>query len=68
MTRKRLKKKVADLEECLKKEDYSGMKELSEDIKKDLMEVGKQAYSQTDGSQPNTNGEDVIETDFSTEK
>ena len=44
------------------------MKELTESIKTRMMEIGQQVYSQpTDGGSNATN-DDVIETDFSTEK
>ena len=47
------------------------MKELNESIKTKMMEIGQQVYSQTpEGSGGNSTapGDDVIETDFSTEK
>ena len=43
------------------------MKTLSEDLKKIMMEVGQKVYSETQGSET-INNEDVIETDFSSEK
>ena len=43
------------------------MKELTETLKKAVMEVGEKAYSTADANNPPP-GDDVIETDFSTEK
>ena len=47
------------------------MKELNEKIKTSMMELGQQVYTQapegTEGTQT-TQGDDAIETDFSTEK
>jgi molecular chaperone DnaK len=58
---------VSELEEAVKAENYASMKELTETLKKAVMEVGEKAYSTGEGSNPPP-GEDVIETDFSTEK
>jgi molecular chaperone DnaK len=55
---------IAELEEALGKEDYEAMKNLNEKIKNAIMEAGQKVYSQ---AQENPS-EDVIETDFSTEK
>jgi len=53
------------LEEATQSENYAMMKELNEQIKTSIMELGQQVYNNEDKS---TSGEDVIETDFSTEK
>ena len=42
------------------------MKELTETLKKTVMEVGEKAYSTSESNA--SPGDDVIETDFSTEK
>ena len=55
---------IAELEEALGKEDYEAMKNLNEKIKNAIMEAGQKVYSQ---AQENPS-DDVIETDFSTEK
>merc|ERR1711934_977209 len=56
---------VSGLEEAIKKEDFSSMKELMESLKKTVMEVGEKAYQDGGASNP---ADDVIETDFSSEK
>ena len=43
------------------------METLSEDLKKTMMEIGQKIYSESGGAE-NANNEEVIETDFSTEK
>jgi molecular chaperone DnaK len=57
---------VTELEEASKKEDYASMKELMESVKKAVMEVGEKVYSGE--NKPESGEDDVIETDFSTEK
>ena len=42
------------------------MKEMTENLKKAVMEVGEKAYKEADSS--NNSVDDVIETDFSSEK
>ena len=42
------------------------MKEKMENLKKSVMEIGEKAYK--DNSTNNDTGDDVIETDFSSEK
>ena len=50
----------------MKKEDFNIIKEKTEAVKKAIMEVGEKAYKNID---PNASSEnDVIETDFSSEK
>ena len=55
---------VTELETAIQKEAYEEMNSLNEKIKNAVMEVGEKAYSQAE-SNPS---DDVIETDFSTEK
>jgi len=57
---------VAELEEVTKKEDYTAMKELTEQLKKAVMEVGEKAYKEAGAN--SSAEDDVIETDFSAEK
>ncbi len=57
---------VTELEEASKKDDYASMKELMESLKKAVMEVGEKVYSGE--NKPESGEDDVIETDFSTEK
>jgi molecular chaperone DnaK len=61
---------VTELEEASKKDDYASMKELMENLKKAVMEIGEKVYSEgnNEPSGTSSNDEDVIETDFSTEK
>jgi len=57
---------IGDLEDAIKNDNYTSMKELSETLKKAVMEIGEKAYS---GASNDTSGnDDVIETDFSAEK
>jgi molecular chaperone DnaK (HSP70) len=58
---------VSELEEATKKDDYTAMKEMMENLKKTIMEVGEKAYKDVDATSNATN-DDVIETDFSSEK
>ena len=48
------------------KEDYAAMKEMMENLKKVVMEVGEKAYKEAGNT--STSGDEVIETDFSSEK
>ena len=57
---------VSELEEAVKTDNFNSMKELSESLKKAVMEVGEKAYSAA-GNAEQAN-DDVIETDFSAEK
>lgn len=56
---------ITTLEDAINKEDYSGMKDTMETLKRAVMEVGKKAYQDAGASNP---ADDVIETDFSSEK
>jgi len=57
---------VTELEEVTKKEDFNAMKDMMEQLKKAVMEVGEKAYKEAGAS--NSPQDDVIETDFSAEK
>jgi molecular chaperone DnaK len=64
--KQKIEKLVADLEEAVKNDNYASMKEISENLKKTVMEVGEKAYSAAGNATPEN--DDVIETDFSAEK
>jgi molecular chaperone DnaK len=57
---------IKELEEVTQKEDYASMKSVMENLKKFMMGIGEKAYSGGDNS--GSAGDDVIETDFSSEK
>jgi len=57
---------VSELEDVTKKEDYTAMKDMMESLKKAVMEVGEKAYKEAGANNPGV--DDVIETDFSSEK
>ena len=57
---------VSELEEATKNDNYNSMKDLTENLKKAVMEVGEKAYSAAGSENPEN--DDVIETDFSAEK
>ena len=57
---------VSELEEAVKTDNFNSMKELSESLKKAVMEVGEKAYSAAGNAEQGN--DDVIETDFSAEK
>ena len=62
---------ISKLEDATKQENYAVMKELNERIKTNIMEVGQKVYSQSDNTSagPDSSAsDDVIETDYSTEK
>jgi len=65
------KDKITQLEQSLsaaiQQEDYTSMKSLTEELKGAMMDVGQKVYSQGADSAA-TSSNDVIETDFSTEK
>jgi molecular chaperone DnaK len=56
---------ILGLEEAIQKDDYPTMKEMMENLKKAIMEVGEKAYKDSSANNPEDN---VIETDFSSEK
>ena len=57
---------ITELESVTQKEDYDAMKDMMEKVKKAVMEVGERAYKDAGANAPAD--EDVIETDFSSEK
>ena len=57
---------ITELESVAQKEDYDAMKDMMEKVKKAVMEVGERAYKDAGANAPAD--EDVIETDFSSEK
>ena len=59
---------VSELEEVTKKEDFTSMKEIMENLKKTVMEVGEKAYKGASANNPAEENDNVIETDFSSEK
>jgi len=59
---------ITKLEDATKQENYAVMKELNERIKTNIMELGQKVYSQNPDDASATPNDDVIETDFSTEK
>lgn len=64
-----LEKLINELEEASKTDNYDKIKELNEKIKTRMIEIGQKVYSQaSDNSNKGSSGDDVIETDFSTEK
>ena len=58
---------LSKLESATQEENFALMETLSEDLKKTMMEIGQKIYSESGGAE-NANNEEVIETDFSTEK
>ena len=59
---------INELEEASKNDNYDKMKELNEKIKTRMIEIGQKVYSQASDNNKGSSGDDVIETDFSTEK
>ena len=57
---------IKELEEVTSKEDYAAMKTTMESLKKSMMEIGEKAYAGAENA--GSAGDDVIETDFSSEK
>jgi molecular chaperone DnaK len=57
---------VSELEVATQKEDYAAMKEMMENLKKVVMEVGEKAYKEAGNT--STSGDEAIETEFSSEK
>jgi molecular chaperone DnaK len=66
--REKIEDLIIKLEDATKQENYAVMKELNERIKTNIMELGQKVYSQNTDATSNAGGDDVIETDFSTEK
>ena len=63
-----VEKLITQLEEATKTENYDVMKELNEQIKTSIMELGQQVYDKSAENDKSNSEENVIETDFSTEK
>ena len=62
---------VTDLESAVQQENFAQMESLNEELKKAMMEIGQKVYSAgqpSDNMQETATTDDVIETDFSTEK
>jgi molecular chaperone DnaK len=61
---------ILKLEDATKNENYSVMQELIERIKNNMSEISQKIYTQNSPSESKNSGtnEDVIETDYSTEK
>jgi molecular chaperone DnaK len=57
---------ISELEEAIKEENFTSMKELTENLKKTVMEVGEKTYKEAGVNNPAD--DNVIETDFSAEK
>ena len=55
-----------ELEEATKSENFEKMRELNENIKNNMLEIGQQVYNSSN-SNPSS-ADDAIDTDFSTEK
>ena len=62
---------VTDLESAVQQENFAQMESLNEELKKAMMEIGQKVYSAgqpSENMQETETTDDVIETDFSTEK
>ena len=62
---------ITELEGLIQQEDYEKMKEVNETLKNLMMEIGQNIYSQQGAEASptgNSSQDDVIETDFSTDK
>ena len=57
---------ISELEKAVQDDNYSAMKDMTENLKKVVMEIGEKAYKEAENANPAT--DDVIETDFSSEK
>jgi len=57
---------ISELEKAVQDDNYSAMKDMTENLKKVVMEIGEKAYKEAGNANPAT--DDVIETDFSSEK
>jgi molecular chaperone DnaK len=57
---------ISELEKAVQDDNYSAMKDMTENLKKVVMEIGEKAYKEAENANPGT--DDVIETDFSSEK
>ena len=62
---------ITDLESAVQQENFAQMESLNEELKKAMMEIGQKVYSagqSSENMQEAAATDDVIETDFSTEK
>ena len=59
---------VKSLEEAVQQENYTSMKDLTEDLNKTMMEVGQKIYSNAESAGATPDDGNTIETDFSVEK
>ena len=64
---------ITSLETAIQNDDYATMKNLNEELQSELKNISEQvaagaAAAAAGSPQPGTGGDDVIETDFSTEK
>jgi len=65
--KQKIEGQLKELESASEKENYTLMKELIETIKKDIMEIGQKAYNQQNATSGDAGGDDVIDTDSSTD-
>ncbi len=65
--KQKIEGQLKELESASEKENYTLMKELIETIKKDIMEIGQKAYNQQTATSGDAGGDDVIDTDSSTD-
>ena len=65
--KQKIEDQLKELESASEKENYTLMKELIENIKKDIMEIGQKAYNQQNATSGDAGGDDVIDTDSSTD-
>ena len=59
---------VKSLEDAVQQENYTSMKDLTEDLNKTMMEVGQKIYSNAESAGAIPDDGNTIETDFSVEK
>ena len=59
---------VKSLEDAVQQENYTSMKDLTEDLNKTMMEVGQKIYNNAESAGATPDDGNTIETDFSVEK
>ena len=59
---------VKSLEDAVQQENYTSMKDLTEDLNKTMMEVGQKIYSNAESAGATPDDGNTIETEFSVEK
>jgi len=59
---------VKSLEDAIQQENYTSMKDLTEDLNKTMMDVGQKIYSNAEAAGATPDDGNTIETDFSVEK